>query len=160
MWYAVSESDIQAIKSRLEAVGVATTTSNNEKLAMAVICERWNERNKDKIGFFELNFFDAPKKLWTLLKNGLALVYTRSIREEIQNDIKDNDVLDDIHKLKWERHASNVCLAEKGWETIMEIGQRWDGHYANVFSYKNVLLFGNNIKAWMIAPNFTFIDYL
>jgi hypothetical protein len=42
----------------------------------------------------------------------------------------------------------------------MEIGQRGDEHYANQFTYKDITVFGENIKAGSIDKHFTFLDFL
>lgn len=96
----------------------------------------------------------------TILKNGYALIYGRSNKPEILEDIKDNDVVDEIHNVRGNWHAVNICVREEGKAQLMEIGQRWEAHYANEFTYKNVLIFGDNIKAGSIDQDFTFFDYL
>lgn len=159
--YKVSETEIQEIKDRLHALGVDTETiGNSEELGGAVICERWNERNAKKITMYSLNFYRNPARMGTILKNGYALIYGRSNKPEILEDIKDNDVVDEIHNVRGNWHAVNICVREEGKAQLMEIGQRWEAHYANEFTYKNVLIFGDNIKAGSIDQDFTFFDYL
>lgn len=160
--YKISLNNIINIKRMLRDAGVDfEDLGNSERVAAAVICE-W--RNKEfpnrKIWFFCLDFDKDAEKMGKLFLDGYSLVYTRSTKAEFQEDIRDNDVVDSIHKVWAEWHAVNLCIPKKEDPTLMEIGQRGDEHYANQFTYKDIMVFGGNIKAWSIDKHFTFLDYL
>lgn len=166
MWlnlgYKISLNNIINIKRMLRDAGVDfEDLGNSERVAAAVICERWNKEfpNK-KIWFFCLDFDKDAEKMGKLFLDGYSLVYTRSTKPEFQEDIRDNDVVDSVHKVWAEWHAVNLCIPKKEDPTLMEIGQRGDEHYANQFTYRDIMVFGGNIKAWSIDNHFTFLDYL
>lgn len=166
MWlnlgYKINLNNIINIKRMLRDAGVDfEDLGNSEEVAAAVICERWNQEFPDKkIWFFSLDFYKDPKKMGELFLDWYSLVYTRSTKAEFQEDIRDNDVVDSVHKVWAEWHAVNLCIPKKEDPTLMEIGQRGDEHYANQFTYKDIMVFGGNIKAWSIDKHFTFLDYL
>ena len=162
LWYKISLNNIINIKRMLRDAGVDfEDLGNSEEVAAAVICERWNQEFPDKkIWFFSLDFYKDPKKMGELFLDWYSLVYTRSTKSEFQEDIRDNDVVDSVHKVWAEWHAVNLCIPKKEDPTLMEIGQRGDEHYANQFTYKDITVFGENIKAGSIDKHFTFLDFL
>lgn len=159
--YKISQSEIDQLKARLTELGIDVNEGNNEALAGAVIVERWNKKNPDrKIAHFFIEFEKDPQLMGELRKQGYSFIYTRSTKSEIQNDIRDNDVVDAIHQLKGQWHAVNVCLKSKEEIKIMEIGQWGDDHFANYFEYKDAIIFGRNIQSGTIHHAFSFFDFI
>lgn len=158
--YKVSQEEIGLIKNRLTELGVDVNHGNNEMLAGAVICERWNNKNPDrKIAHFSIDFEKDTLLMADLLKNGYSFIYTRSAKDEFQDDIRDNDTINKIHNLRGAWHAVNVMLESKDNAKIVEVWQRGDDHFANYFDYEDVLIFGRNIQSWTIDHAFSFFDY-
>lgn len=120
--YKVSQEEIGLIKNRLTELGVDVNHGNNEMLAGAVICERWNNKNPDrKIAHFSIDFEKDTLLMADLLKNGYSFIYTRSAKDEFQDDIRDNDTINKIHNLRGTRHAVNVMLESKDNAKIVEV---------------------------------------
>lgn len=159
--YKVNQDEIQSIKNRLTEMGINVNEGNNEMLAGAIICERWNKNNPDrKIAHFAIDFEKDTLLMAELLKNGYSFIYTRSAQGAFQDDIHDNDTINKIHNLRGSRHAVNVMLESKNNAKIMEVWQRGDDHFANYFDYEDVLIFGRNIQAWTIYHSFSFFDFV
>lgn len=120
--YKVSQEEIGLIKNRLTELGVDVNQGNNEMLAGAVICERWNSKNPNrKIAHFSIDFEKDTLLMADLLKNGYSFIYTRSAKDEFQDDIRDNDTINKIHNLRGARHAVNVMLGSKDNAKIVEV---------------------------------------
>lgn len=161
LWYKVNQSEIQQLKNRLTELGVNVNEVNNERLAAAVICERWNKKNPDrKIAHFYIDFEEDTLLMAEIFKKGYSFIYTRSAKDEFQNDIRDNDTINQIHNLRGARHAVNVMLESKDNAKIMEVWQRGDDHFANYFDYEDVLIFGRNIQSGTIHHAFSFFDFI
>ena len=158
--YKVSQDEIDQVKNRLTELGVDVNQGNNEMLAGAVICERWNSKNPNrKIAHFSIDFEKDTLLMADLLKNGYSFIYTRSAKDEFQDDIRDNDTINKIHNLRGARHAVNIMLESKDNAKIVEVWQRGDDHFANYFDYEDVLIFGRNIQSGTINHAFSFFDY-
>ena len=115
--YKVNQLEIQQLKNRLTELGVNVNEGNNEMLAGAVICERWNK----KIAHFCIDFEKDTLLMADLFKNGYSFIYTRSAKSEFQDDIRDNDTINKIHNLRGAWHAVNVMLESKDNAKIVEV---------------------------------------
>lgn len=159
--HKVNQSEIQQLKNRLTELGVNVNEGQNERLAGAVICERWNKKNPNrKIAHFYIDFEEDTLLMAEIFKKGYSFIYTRSAKSEFQDDIRDNDTINKIHNLRGAWHAVNVMLESKDNAKIVEVWQRGDDHFANYFDYEDVLIFGRNIQAWTIHHSFSFFDFI
>lgn len=126
---------------------------NSFKISATILCkflERYNIRA------YYIDVLKDTKLFAELLKNWYSFVYSRDCHDNVLQDIKDNNEINETIRTKWYRHAVNICFIN--WK-LTEFGSRWDYNIYNNFVYWDTDIFIKSVKAWAIYNEVLFLDF-
>lgn len=141
------------IKDHIRKYWISTETANDTKYSWALICDFLKDKN---LRCYEIDVLTHPKLFAKLLLAWYSFTYTRDCHNNVLQDIRDDNEIDDIIITKWAWHAVNICFVNK---KLMEYGSRWDYNIYNNFVYKTTDIFIKSIQAGAITSKVRFLDF-
>ena len=146
--------DPEEIIEKIQFYWLNTTTIwNDDKYSAVIICDFLKDK---KLKYYEIDVLKDTKLFARMLMAWYSFTYTRDCHNNVLQDIKDNNQIDDVIISKWSRHCVNLCFVQK---KLKEYGSRWDYNIYNNFVYSTINVFIKSVQAWAIVSTVRFIDY-
>ena len=131
---------------------------NNYEYSATLICAFLEKQDKTlQLRANKINVMDQPQLFAQLLLKWYSFLYTRDCHNNVLQDIKDDNEIDDVITTRWSWHTVNLCLIRK---KLTEYGSRGDESAYNNFCYHDISTFYRSIRAWAITPEVIFLDYV